>query len=96
MSSREHRYRAALQRSPWIDALDDRCLREIVIQALESRRVADETNGNKRLIASGDASLEQIEYGRLKGQKAWRAATSALRHFDQAWMGVAVPGTRRG
>lgn len=97
MPPREHRYRAIRIREPWIDALEDRCLREIVIQAFESRRVADETRSNPKLVAAGDRAIEQIEFGRLRGKRAWRAATSALRTYDEAWMGIRMPpGTRRG
>jgi hypothetical protein len=90
-----HRYDAIRIRAPWIDALEDRCLREIVIQAFESRRVADETKSNPKLIGAGDRALEQIEMGRIHGQKAWRAATNALRKFDEAWMGISLGTTRQ-
>jgi len=96
MPSRKHRYDAIRIAVPWVDGLEDRCLREIVIQAFEARRKAIETNGKSRLIAAADHSLEQIEFGRVSDKKAWQLATAALRKFDQAWMMPDVPGTRRG
>ena len=95
MPAHQKRYQDVIRFAPWIDALEDRCLREIVIQAFESRRVAIETQSSPKLVRAGDATMEQVEYGKLKGQKAWQAATSALRHFDEAWMNMS-PGTRKG
>jgi hypothetical protein len=95
MPSRKHRYDAVRIRSPWVDDLEDKCLRTIVVEAFMSRQRAAETQGDPKLVAAGDKSLEQIEFGRVKGEKAWRMATSALRQFDEAWMGFA-PGTTRG
>ena len=54
--------------------LEDRCLREIVLQAFESRRHVVDTKGDKKLLAIGDQALEQIEFGRVKGEKARRRA----------------------
>jgi hypothetical protein len=93
MPSRKHRYDAIRIRSPWVDALEDKCLRTIVVEAFVSRQRAAEVEGSPKLIAAGDRSLEQIEFGRIHGERAWKVATSALRQFDEAWMGFA-PGTR--
>jgi hypothetical protein len=101
MPARRHRYDAIRIREPWIDALDDMCLRTIVIQAFEARRVAVDTKSKPKLVAAGDRSLEQIEFGKVRGEKAWRAATTALRKFDEAWLGFSMgprlpPGSKRG
>jgi hypothetical protein len=52
--------------------------------------VAVETKSKPRLVAADDRNLEQIEMGRIRGQKSRRAATSALRKFDEAWLGFSL------
>lgn len=96
MPSRKHRYDAIRIREPWVDELEDRCLREIVLQAFESRRHVVDTKGDKKLLAIGDQALEQIEFGRVKGEKAWRTATTALRRFDEAWLGFSTAWNEEG
>jgi hypothetical protein len=97
MPSRKHRYDAVRIHAPWVDALEDRCLRTIVVEAFMSRQRAAEASGSPKLIAAGDKSLEQVEFGRVHGERAWLVATSALRQFDQAWMGFSMPpGTLGG
>jgi hypothetical protein len=88
MPARQKRYDDAMQLAPWVNKIDDRCLRDVVLEALIARNAAVRANGDDKTIAAGDATLEQIEYGRVSGRRACRKAATAVRKFDEAYMGA--------
>jgi hypothetical protein len=82
-----HPYDFTFDEFPWLSELDS-SLREVVKKALLMRVSAIHADGDPDLIASGTASLEQVEARRVRGEEALRAATGALREFDEAWRGM--------
>jgi hypothetical protein len=88
MPARRHRYDAALRLAPWVEGLESACLREMVTEALIARKAAVEAKGDPKIIASGNATLERIEFGKDTGDVACRKASVAIRRFDEAYMGT--------
>ena len=86
MPARQKRYDAVFIAFPWVNKLRDPCLKENVAQALLARGHAVDEGGDDRIIGAGDASLAQIEYGRVKGKAAWQQASYALRKYTEAYM----------
>lgn len=95
MPARKKEYDEAVQVASWIDALDSSCLREVVTEAFVARRMAVRAKGSDKIIASGDSTLEQIQFGKYTGDKACQKATVALRKFDEAYMGTQRPAYGR-
>ena len=74
MPPRRHRYDEAIKLAPWVEEIDNACLRETVTEALVARRSAVAAHGDEKIIAAGDRTLERIEYGRDVGEIACRKA----------------------
>ena len=87
--ARQETYLEALARNAWINEFEqsDPCLFETLLQACIAKLTAERAGGNKHDIASGEKMLDRIRDGRSKGQVAWRQAASAIRKFDEAYMG---------
>jgi hypothetical protein len=73
----------------WIENLDDQCLANMLVEALVARHFAVKAGAKKHkatraAIDTGDATVEQIEYGRVSGASACRKAATALRKYTQA------------
>jgi hypothetical protein len=94
MPPRRHRYDEALRLAPWVERLDNSCLREMVTEALIARKAAVTARGNAAVIASGDKTLERIEFGKDTGDVACRKASVAIRRFDEAYMATRTAGRR--
>jgi hypothetical protein len=82
-----HPYDFTFDEFPWLSELDGPC-REVVKEALLMRVSAIHADGDPDLIASGTASLEQVEAGRVRGEEALCTAKRALCDFDLAWRGM--------
>jgi len=73
----------------WIDNLHDQCLASMLVEALVARHLAIRAGAKKHkatraALVAGDATVEQIEYGRVSGASACRKAATALRKYTQA------------
>ena len=83
----------------WVREIDDPCLSETLREALVARFQAVRAGamarrGTQEALAAGDATMAQIEYGRVRGQIACRKAATALRKYTQA-LSDAEPAKRR-
>jgi len=73
----------------WVEALEDPCLLASVKEALVAREFALD-NGAKQhkacraVLRAADTTLEQVEFGLVKGKDACRKAASAIRKFNTA------------
>jgi len=73
----------------WIDGLGNECLSEMLVEALVARRSAIRAGAlahraTKSIIESGDATLEQIKYGRYRGTPACKRAATIIRKYTEA------------
>jgi len=75
----------------WVDAFEaeDECLHAVLIEALVARhsavlKGAERFDACKSALASADATLDAIHYGRIKGVQAWRKAAVAVRKYNTA------------
>jgi hypothetical protein len=88
MPAKRHRYDDAIKVAPWVEGLDSDCLRATVTEALLARDTAVRANGDAKIIVSGEKTLEAIEFHRVEGETACKRAATAIRKFDQAYMGA--------
>jgi hypothetical protein len=88
MPAKRHRYINAIQRAPWVEGLDSDCLRATVTEALLAYETAVRAGGDEKIIESGEKTLEAIEFHRVEGETACKRAATAIRKFDQAYMGA--------
>lgn len=73
----------------WAEAIEDPCLRDVVLEAFVARRAAvlagaDRHRACRAALTSGDATMDQIRYGRYEGKSACRKAATAVRKYDTA------------
>jgi hypothetical protein len=73
----------------WVDAIEDRCLEEVVREALSAKSwaVSKGALDNPKaldLIRRADEGVEAIERGDAKGHAACRRAASAARKYNSA------------
>lgn len=82
------RYARLSRKHPWIEGLEDVCLRHDVIEALLAREDALELGGSEKepRIRAADQAIESLRLGRVTGLPAWRRASYALRMFTQVYM----------
>jgi hypothetical protein len=85
MPARAVKIAEALRLAPWVDSLDNRCLYEMVVEALTVRASAIHHKGDPRTIAVGDQALDEIRTGRVRGDRACKKAAVALRKYDRSW-----------
>lgn len=83
----------------WVSALRDDCLTESVKEALLARNSALRSGAleDKNCAAafrSADATIDQIEFGRVIGRVACQKATTAMRKFTVA-AECALPTAKR-
>jgi hypothetical protein len=82
--------------APWVaDLLKGEakswCLYETVQAALIARHSALTSNGDKKLIAKADASINAIGSGKIRSNRtACKTAASALRKYVQSWGGSKI------
>lgn len=80
----------------WIDDIDDDCLRVILEEAVVARRrVIRAGSDNPRCrgaFRSAEATMDQLEYGRIRGAQAHKRATDAVRKYATA-LECATPST---
>jgi hypothetical protein len=86
----------------WVDRLDDRCLETAVVEALVARRSAIRQGAERSgpacraALRAGDATLERIADGSIKGELAWKRAADALRKYTTAAECAMPTAMRRG
>lgn len=73
----------------WVNKLEDTCLAITVMEALFARDSAIKAGALDNedaleILKSGDATIDQIAYGRYHGQVACKKAADALRKYQQA------------
>jgi hypothetical protein len=83
----------------WVGQIEDDCLASLMMEVLVARHKAIEDGANHKLACRGhfrsaEATLEQLQYGRLKGRDAWKKASDALRKYSVA-RECAHPTSRR-
>jgi len=93
------RYRV-LNRPPWVEQIDDQCLRDVVTEALIAADYAREHGAGKdrvckRILASGDAIIDQLASGKVPRERRCLTASAALRKYTTADQCI-LPSKRRG
>lgn len=73
----------------WVDAIEDECLWEIVMEAYvarlsATRRGADDDPSCDAVLRSGDTTMQMIRDGRIRGREECRKAASAVRKYNTA------------
>lgn len=73
----------------WVEGIQDTCLQETVREALVARDVAVRAGALQHracraVLAAADATLEQIELGKVGGKVACRKAAVAVRKYSTA------------
>jgi hypothetical protein len=75
----------AMHLAPWVNNIENLCLYEVVLEALTARVSAVRHDGDPKMIAAGDATLEAISSGRVAGDLACRKAAVALRKYTRSY-----------
>jgi hypothetical protein len=89
-----------LQYPEWVENLPDTCLVNAVKEAITTRDSAIRGGARdhkacRAALGSGEKILDQIEFGRVTGEKACSKAAVAVRKFNTA-VECAHPTARRG
>jgi hypothetical protein len=88
MPARKKEYDAVFTIAPWITNLGNPCLEQMVAEAFLARNSAVKARGDDKIIAAGDATIERIQFGKYTGDVACQKAATALRRYDEAYMGT--------
>jgi hypothetical protein len=73
----------------WVDAIDNLCLRHIIVEGLVARRVALDHGALdhpkcRAVLEGADKTLDRIADGRVVGDIACKKASDALRKYNTA------------
>jgi hypothetical protein len=73
----------------WIKAIENDCLRELLVEVFVAQFHAEEDGARnhpqcKAALKSAETTLQMIADGRVTGKQAWKKATDALRKFNTA------------
>ena len=73
----------------WIREIDDSCLKAVVVEALIARlsaidNGAEDHEACNSALRSGDATMDSIRFGRVKGEEACKKAATAVRKYNTA------------
>jgi hypothetical protein len=75
----------AIGLAPWVQAIDNACLYEVVVEALTARASAVRHAGKRATIAAADTTLAMVADGRVTGDRACKKAAVALRKYVQSY-----------